>query len=55
MKEVLKYPSKASIGIPFPFGGFFYRQKPAVGEQSDESALSKAKLIMQSDSLPYGH
>jgi len=23
MKEVLKYPYKASLGIPCPFGGFF--------------------------------
>jgi len=24
MKEVLKYAYKASIGILYPFGGFFY-------------------------------
>jgi len=24
MKEVLKYPYKASIGMRYPFGGFFY-------------------------------
>jgi hypothetical protein len=32
MKEVLKYPSKASIGIPYPVGGFFIAKNPQLAD-----------------------
>jgi hypothetical protein len=64
MKEVLKYPYKASIGIQYPFGGFFYSLgKPMIphlfryqGFAVDDGGLSRViKRGFALDASNLGH